>query len=101
MSERLAPAVRHKVVCEGRTIYEWTQTVQDVDVFVPLPDGITAKQLDVDIQSQHLRFGIKGNPPYLDVRRCRCRHCSRAGAPAHVVVQADSVDRHCLAYLAA
>ena len=34
-----------------------------------MPEGVGAKQLDVRITRQHLSVGIKGLPPYLDVRK--------------------------------
>lgn len=71
MAEKLAPSERHRVTDEtGRVLYEWDQTLRDVDVYVRLPAGVSAKELAVSIAPQHLRFGLAGNPPYLDVR-CR------------------------------
>ncbi|KAK9846275.1 hypothetical protein WJX81_000693 [Elliptochloris bilobata] len=66
MSDRLAPTERHAYVHQGRTIYEWDQTLSEVNVYVQLPAGLKAKQLYVDISSSHLRIGITPNPPYLD-----------------------------------
>lgn len=68
MSDRLAPSERHAHVHQGRTIYEWDQTLSELNLYVQLPTGVKAKQLYVDISSSHLRIGIKPNPPYLDVR---------------------------------
>ena len=68
MSDRLAPSERHAYVHQGRTIYEWDQTLSELNLYVQLPPGVKAKQLYVDISSSHLRIGIKPNPPYLDVR---------------------------------
>ena len=52
-------------------MYEWDQTLDEVNVYVPLPPGLPSKQLAVAITSLHLTIGIKGNPPYLDVRAHR------------------------------
>lgn len=71
MSDKLAPSGRHSVTMNDRTIYQWSQTLNDIDIFVPLPPGVRAKMLFVDMERQHLKFGISPNPPYLDVRRCR------------------------------
>lgn len=68
MSTKLAPTTRHTVTHDGQTIYEWSQTIDDVDVFVKLPPGVKGKQLYVDIQRAHLTIGIRPNPPYIDVR---------------------------------
>lgn len=37
-------------------------------MYIPLPPGVGAKQLDISITSTQLTVGIKGNPPYLNVR---------------------------------
>lgn len=67
-AEALAPSERHKFTHNGRVIYEWDQTLTEVNIYVPVPAGVRAKDLAIDIQSTHLKIGIKGNPPYLDVR---------------------------------
>ena len=40
--------------------YKWTQTLEEVTVFVWLPDGVSSKQLDVQFKAQHLKIGLKG-----------------------------------------
>lgn len=50
--------------------YSWSQTLQEVSVSVPVGRGLKAKQLDVAIGKQHLRVGVKGQPPILDVSSC-------------------------------
>lgn len=67
-AEALAPSERHKFTHNGRVIYEWDQTLTEVNIYVPIPAGVKAKDLAIEIQSTHLKIGIKGNPPYLDVR---------------------------------
>ena len=37
-----------------------------MNIYIDLPPGIGAKQLEVKIAPSHLTVGIKGNPPYLD-----------------------------------
>ena len=66
MADRLAPSTRHKFVHEGRTIYEWDQTISEVNVYVDVPPGIKSKQLFCTITAHHVSLGITGNPPYLD-----------------------------------
>jgi hypothetical protein len=46
--------------------HRWTQTLADVTVFVPVPAGTTAKQLDVKITATSLRVGLKGQAPIVD-----------------------------------
>lgn len=57
---------RKVVEFEGRTIYEWEQNLEEVDIYIDPPPGITAKILDITIARNHLSIGVKGNPPYID-----------------------------------
>jgi len=40
--------------------------LNEVTVNIPLPEGITSKQLTVDIAKTHLKVGIKGQPLLID-----------------------------------
>mmetsp|Transcript_54091 Transcript_54091/g.89782 ORF Transcript_54091/g.89782 Transcript_54091/m.89782 type:complete len:157 (-) Transcript_54091:409-879(-) len=51
---------------QGRTIYEWEQSLEDVTVFITPPPGVTAKMLDCKIEARRLTLGLKGNPPFID-----------------------------------
>jgi hypothetical protein len=65
----LAAPARHAVTLpDGRPIYEWSQSLADVDVYLPAPPGAPGSAFDVSIGADRLRLGLKGNPPYLDVR---------------------------------
>ncbi|KAH9253703.1 hypothetical protein BASA81_008321 [Batrachochytrium salamandrivorans] len=57
---------RIKFSHEGRVVYEWEQTIDEVRIYISPPPGVLAKHLSVDIASNHLRVGLKGNPPFLD-----------------------------------
>ena len=46
--------------------YSWEQSLGEVTVNVPIPAGTTSKQLTVDIQKEHLKVGIKGQPLMID-----------------------------------
>lgn len=46
--------------------YRWVQTLEEVTVYVPLPDGVTSKQLDVQMKSSTLKVGVKGQPAIID-----------------------------------
>ncbi|XP_044267146.1 nuclear migration protein nudC [Tribolium madens] len=48
--------------------YRWTQTLQDVEVRIPLNINFRAKQKDlvVNLTKKHLTCGIKGQPPIVD-----------------------------------
>ncbi len=55
------------VVLPEQTVYEWDQTLDEVNMYIKPPPGITARALDIEITVKHLRIGIKGNPPFLNV----------------------------------
>lgn len=59
---------RVKFEHNGQTVYEWEQSLEEVHCYITPPPGIKARQLDVTITARHLTVGIKGNPPFLDVR---------------------------------
>ncbi len=49
MSDRLAPVTKLAYVHGDQTVYEWDQTLGEVNVYIRLPAGVRAKQLYVDI----------------------------------------------------
>ena len=57
---------RLKYQHQGRTIYEWEQTLEEVHVYIEVPEGVRSKMLDVRITASQLRIGLRGNPPFLD-----------------------------------
>ncbi|CAD8131856.1 unnamed protein product [Paramecium pentaurelia] len=51
----------------GRTErYIWTQTLEEVQVYIPIPSTVTSKQLTVKIESSSLLVGLKGQPPIVN-----------------------------------
>lgn len=49
----------------GRTIYEWEQTLEDVTMYVPTPPHTTqikASQITCQITATKLKLGLKGSP---------------------------------------
>lgn len=46
--------------------YRWIQTLEEVTVFVKLPDNITSKQLDIQMKASSLKIGVKGQTPIVD-----------------------------------
>ena len=68
MAERLAASSRHQYVHNGAVVYEWDQSLTEVNVYVRTPPGVTAKQLYCRINTDTLVFGLGNNDPYLDVR---------------------------------
>lgn len=47
--------------------YKWTQTIAEVELFVPVPAGTRARDLIVEIKSQSIKVGLKGKEPILEV----------------------------------
>eukprot|EP00922_Rhytidocystis_sp_ex-Travisia-forbesii_P062015 GHVS01091827.1.p1 GENE.GHVS01091827.1~~GHVS01091827.1.p1 ORF type:complete len:177 (+),score=23.35 GHVS01091827.1:136-666(+) len=74
VSEQPTKLGRQQFISNGRVIFEWEQTLEDVDVFIKPPPQITAAMLDVKIHPKRLTIGLKhkgGNsgetpPSYLD-----------------------------------
>ncbi|CAK87582.1 unnamed protein product (macronuclear) [Paramecium tetraurelia] len=67
---------RQKFQHQGRTIYEWDQTLDDINIYIEPPKAVLKKyedQLDIQIKADRLKVGIKGNPPFMDealVKQC-------------------------------
>lgn len=57
---------RQKFVHAGRTVYEWEQSLEEVNIYIQPPPGVKARMIDCTITPTHLKLGIKGNPPFLD-----------------------------------
>uniref|UniRef100_A0A2P2LL56 Uncharacterized protein MANES_01G161700 n=1 Tax=Rhizophora mucronata TaxID=61149 RepID=A0A2P2LL56_RHIMU len=67
MAEKLAPDKRHSFINNGQEVFEWDQTLEEVNIYINLPPNVHSKQFYCKIQSKHVEVGIKGNPPYLNV----------------------------------
>ncbi len=66
LSKKGAPVVPvQKFVHDGRVVYEWEQTIDEVKLWIRPPPAATSRMLDVDISEQFLFVGIKGNRPFL------------------------------------
>jgi hypothetical protein len=63
-----APSVpgRHVFSHEGRVIYEWEQSLDEVLVYVRPPPGVKASHITCSIKPSQLTLGLKGAPPFLD-----------------------------------
>lgn len=46
--------------------YSWSQTLTECTVSVRVPKGVKSKMLDVVISKNHLKVGVKGEPPIVD-----------------------------------
>ncbi|XP_020246950.1 nudC domain-containing protein 2 isoform X2 [Asparagus officinalis] len=66
MAEKLAPEKRHNFVHNGQKVFEWDQTLDEVNIYIDLPPKVPKNLFHAKIQSKHLEVAIKGNPPYLN-----------------------------------
>ncbi|GAU21108.1 hypothetical protein TSUD_10250 [Trifolium subterraneum] len=46
--------------------FSWTQTLQELNVNVPVPHGTKSRFLTCEIKKNHLTVGLKGQPPIID-----------------------------------
>jgi hypothetical protein len=66
--------------------YKWTQTIQDVDITIPIAANLKGRDLDVKLSKTKLRVAIKGQEPIIDVTHpnsilTRVTHIHRATSP--------------------
>ena len=59
-------AGRQKFEHNGRVIYEWEQSMEEVLMYVTPPEGVTARMIDCTITSNRLKLGLTGNPPFIN-----------------------------------
>ncbi|CAN0390603.1 unnamed protein product, partial [Ectocarpus sp. 13 AM-2016] len=52
----------------GRTVYEWEQSLEEVNLYIETPPGVKADRIECKITPRHICLGLKGNPPFIDVR---------------------------------
>lgn len=58
---------RLKFEYEGRTIYEWEQGLEEVNIYLAPPPGVPRSQIVITISHTHLKVGLKGVPaPFID-----------------------------------
>ncbi|CAM9612748.1 unnamed protein product [Hapterophycus canaliculatus] len=57
---------RIKFEHEGTTVYEWEQSMEEVNLYIETPPGVKADRVDCKITPTHIRLGLKGNPPFID-----------------------------------
>ncbi|KAL5726995.1 hypothetical protein ACHQM5_000233 [Ranunculus cassubicifolius] len=46
--------------------YSWTQTLHEATVIVPVPHGTKSRSVVCEIKKNHLKIGLKGEPPIID-----------------------------------
>jgi hypothetical protein len=83
----------------------WTQTLSDAELRVAVPFGTAARDAVVEIKRQHLKVGLKGQPPLLDgasslsfvpdsVFTCSCRPAVWRGQAGGLFLDAGGQDAH-------
>ncbi len=61
------PDGRIKFEYQGRTVYEWEQSLDDVNIYIAAPPGVRSHDITCTITHCRVTLGIKGNPPFIDV----------------------------------
>ncbi|RWW20193.1 hypothetical protein GW17_00015725 [Ensete ventricosum] len=46
--------------------YSWTQTLQEVTVNIPVPQGTKSRFVTCEIKKTHLKVGLRGQPLIID-----------------------------------
>lgn len=46
--------------------YSWVQSLQEVTINIPVPPGTKSRFISCEIKKNHLKVGLKGQPPILD-----------------------------------
>ncbi|KAL0321546.1 UNVERIFIED_CONTAM: protein BOBBER 1 [Sesamum calycinum] len=46
--------------------YSWGQSLQEVNISVPVPPGTKSRFITCEIKKKHLKVGLKGQPPVID-----------------------------------
>eukprot|EP00246_Nothoceros_aenigmaticus_P003560 TRINITY_DN14737_c0_g1_i1.p1 TRINITY_DN14737_c0_g1~~TRINITY_DN14737_c0_g1_i1.p1 ORF type:complete len:332 (+),score=77.66 TRINITY_DN14737_c0_g1_i1:175-1170(+) len=46
--------------------YSWTQSLSEVTVHVPVPEGTKSRGVTCEIKKTHLKVGLKGQPPIVE-----------------------------------
>ncbi|CAK9252435.1 unnamed protein product [Sphagnum jensenii] len=59
-------STRIKFEHEGTTVYEWDQTLDEINIYIIPPPNVTRKQLDIKLTSNHVSVGLVGVKPFID-----------------------------------
>ena len=59
---------------DGRTIYEWEQSLQECNIYLTPPTGLPKELIDIRITYNHLTVGVKDTTPFIGI--CMCVHAS-------------------------
>lgn len=47
--------------------YSWGQSLQEVNITIPVPPGTKSRFIACEIKKNHLKVGLKGQQPIIDV----------------------------------
>ncbi|PSS32309.1 Protein BOBBER like [Actinidia chinensis var. chinensis] len=72
-----AAAAEHEKTSEGKRApnkgngldmgkYSWGQSLQEVTINIPVPPGTKSRFITCEIKKNHLKVGLKGQPPIID-----------------------------------
>jgi hypothetical protein len=57
---------RHRFVHDGNLIYEWEQSIDEVNIYIKPPPDLPKAKLNIQISHSHLIVGIKDLNPFID-----------------------------------
>jgi len=57
---------RYRFEYQGRLIYEWEQSLEEVNIYIEPPPNVPRQMFDIEITHRHLRVGLKDAPPFID-----------------------------------
>ncbi|OAD80584.1 hypothetical protein PHYBLDRAFT_120497 [Phycomyces blakesleeanus NRRL 1555(-)] len=56
---------------QSKLPYTWKQTLQDVDVIIPVPKGTRGRDLEVVLKKKQIKVALKGQPPIIEGELCK------------------------------
>lgn len=57
---------RYRFEYQGRLIYEWDQSLEEVNIYVEPPPNVPRNLYNIVIAHTHLSVGLKDTPPFID-----------------------------------
>ena len=54
---------------QAKLPYKWTQTIQDVDITIPVPGNLKGRDITVELKKMSLKVAVKGQDAIIDVQR--------------------------------
>eukprot|EP00602_Paraphysomonas_sp_CaronLab_P007915 CAMPEP_0185035672 /NCGR_PEP_ID=MMETSP1103-20130426/27475_1 /TAXON_ID=36769 /ORGANISM="Paraphysomonas bandaiensis, Strain Caron Lab Isolate" /LENGTH=159 /DNA_ID=CAMNT_0027572867 /DNA_START=188 /DNA_END=667 /DNA_ORIENTATION=+ len=57
---------RYRFEHEGRLIYEWEQSLDEVNIYIVPPEHVKKSDFDIVITPHRVKVGLKGLPPFID-----------------------------------